>query len=90
MQESPDTTKQSDVIEVRHLQLHRERPSGGSRFSLVFASVLGITVLCLGVALYLAQQPQSDPIRSLSEKVLSVFTLGCGAIIGLLGGKSLK
>jgi hypothetical protein len=59
-------------------------------FTLVFTAVLGITLICLGVALYLAQQPQSDAIRSLNEKVLSVFTLGCGAIIGLLGGKTLN
>ncbi len=59
-------------------------------FKLVFISVLGITLLCLAVAIYLAQQPQSDAVRSLVEKVLSVFTLGCGAMIGLLGAKKLN
>lgn len=68
-----------------------DNPHSGSQrptFTMVFTAVLGITLLCLGVAIYLAQQPQSDAIRSLNEKVLSVFTLGCGAIIGLLGGKT--
>jgi len=59
-------------------------------FKLVFASVLSITFICLGVALYLTMQTPSDAIKSLNEKVLSVFTLGCGAIIGLLGGKALN
>ncbi len=59
-------------------------------FKLVFASVLSITLICLGVALYLTLQTPNDAIKSLNEKVLSVFTLGCGAIIGLLGGKALN
>jgi threonine/homoserine/homoserine lactone efflux protein len=62
----------------------------GQSFKLVFASVVCITLVCLAVAMYLAQQPQSDAIKSLSEKVQSVFTLGCGAIFGLFGGKTLR
>jgi hypothetical protein len=62
----------------------------GPKFSLVFTSVLGITLLCLGIAVYLALLPQSDAIKSLDEKVLSVFTLGCGAIIGLLSSRKLS
>jgi hypothetical protein len=60
-------------------------------FKLVFASVLGITITCLLVSLYLStRQAPTEAINSLNEKVLSVFTLGCGAIIGLLGGKALN
>ena len=32
----------------------------------------------------------SDALVGLNEKLLSIFTLGCGAIMGLLGGKSLR
>lgn len=37
-----------------------------------------------------AAKQLSDAMVSLNEKLLSIFTLGCGAIMGLLGGKSLK
>jgi len=37
-----------------------------------------------------AAKAVSDALISLNEKLLSIFTLGCGAIMGLLGGKSLK
>lgn len=60
-------------------------------FKLVFTSVLSITLICLVVAIFLAMRSNpSEEIKSLNEKVLSVFTLGCGAIIGLLGGKALN
>jgi hypothetical protein len=59
-------------------------------FKLVFSAVFFITVLCLGVAIYLALHQPNEEIKALNEKVLSVFTLGCGAIIGLLGGKALN
>jgi uncharacterized SAM-binding protein YcdF (DUF218 family) len=58
-------------------------------FLLIFGSVLLITLICLGVSLYLSMQIPSDAIQNLDEKVLAVFTMGCGAIIGLLGGKAI-
>jgi hypothetical protein len=62
----------------------------GSMFGVALLSVLGITILCLVVALYLTLQPQSDAVKELSGKVLSVFMLGCGAIIGLLSANKLR
>ena len=64
--------------------------TGSASFKLVFAGVFVIVIVCLGVSVYLASQADNMLTRSLQEKVLSVFTLGCGAIIGLLGGKTLK
>ena len=59
-------------------------------FKLVFLTVLGLTIVCLAVSLYLAMQQQNEATKSLNEKVLTVFNLGCGAIIGLLGGKTIS
>ena len=81
MRDVHSTSRQPDTTELQ---------PQGAKFSLVFSSVLGITVLCLGVAIYLVERPQSDAIRSLTDKVIAVFTLGCGAIFGLLGGKALR
>jgi hypothetical protein len=59
-------------------------------FKLVFLSVLGITLICLMLAVFIALHQQTDATKNLNDKLLSVFTLGCGAIIGLLGGKTLN
>lgn len=65
-------------------------PEQGPNFRFVFGSVLGLTLLCLAVAVYLVLEPQSEAIKSLVEKVISVFTLGCGAIFGLISGRTLR
>ncbi len=59
-------------------------------FKMVFLSVLFLTLLCLGLALYLSLHQETAAIKNLNDKVLTVFNLGCGAIIGLLGGKTLN
>jgi len=59
-------------------------------FKLVFASVFAITILCLLVSIYLTSRPDNPAARALNDTVLSVFKLGCGAIIGLLGGRTLS
>ena len=64
-------------------------------FKMVFLSVLALTLLCLLLSVYVSTHIYSgagnvDAMKSLNEKLLSVFTLGCGAIIGLLGGKALN
>ena len=56
----------------------------------VFATVLLIVLVCLGVSIYLASRPCTPATRALNDTVLSVFELGCGAIIGLLGGRTLR
>jgi hypothetical protein len=38
----------------------------------------------------LAAKQVSDALIDINQKLLSIFTLGCGAIMGLLGGKSLS
>jgi hypothetical protein len=38
----------------------------------------------------LAAKQVSDALMDINQKLLSIFTLGCGAIMGLLGGKSLS
>jgi hypothetical protein len=66
-----------------------------SPFTMIFVSVLGLTLICLFTSLYVsfhmdAGAKNLEAMKSLNEKLLSVFTLGCGAIIGLLGGKNFK
>jgi hypothetical protein len=56
----------------------------------VLLGVFGITVLCLlidgGVALFAKQTPETAQLQELTAKG---FILGFGAIIGLVGGKTL-
>jgi len=56
---------------------------------MVFIAVFALTILCLLGSFWLTTHDQSPAIANLNDKLLSVFTLGCGAIIGLLGGKHL-
>jgi len=59
-------------------------------FTLVFAAVLAITILSLIVSFFTAWSlPNTSAASALNEATLSVFKLGCGAIIGLLGGRAL-
>lgn len=64
-----------------------------SQFTLVFFSVLGLTVLCLLLSVYVSSHLDAgasnvEAMKSLNEKLLSMSTLGCGAIIGMLGRKT--
>ncbi len=63
---------------------------GPPLFFPVFTAVVFIAVLSLGVSVHLTKLPDSPAVRSLNERVQTVFTLACGAIIGLLGGKTLS
>lgn len=59
-------------------------------FKLVFASVLGLTILCLILGCSLVGLGiKSDEAKVMFELCTSTFKLGFGAIIGLLGGKAL-
>ncbi len=58
------------------------------RFKSTFRAVLMLTVLCLSVSVFLTFRAESTTVRSLNETVLTCFKLGCGAILGLLGGKA--
>ena len=64
-------------------------------FKLVFVSVLAITILCLLLACSLvgfairAEGSLPPPAQELMDLSTSMFKLGFGAIVGLLGGKAL-
>jgi hypothetical protein len=49
----------------------------------VFLSVLILTVVCLLVAVFLPDESET------AAAARDMFKVGCGAIFGLLGGKSL-
>jgi hypothetical protein len=59
-------------------------------FKKVFNTVLGLTILSLGVSLVLALWPgQSDDVKRLIETCSTTFKMGFGAVVGLIGGKAL-
>jgi len=59
-------------------------------FKLVFLSVLGITVLSMMIGCYLVTvHAESDAGKALMTTCMTTFKLGFGAIIGLLGGKTM-
>jgi hypothetical protein len=61
-------------------------------FKLVFCSVLGLTVLSLGVSVYFAlayDSPPSEEVKRLIETCSTTWKMGFGAIVGLIGGKAL-
>jgi hypothetical protein len=62
-------------------------------FKWVFVTVTSITILCLVGFIVLAfrypEVDQASRLNSVFETLQSTFTLGFGAIVGLLGGKAL-
>jgi hypothetical protein len=60
-----------------------------SQFWILFFSVFGLTIFCGVMSCYLSVHYANDAVRSLNEKLQSVFTLGCGSIIGMLGARRL-
>lgn len=60
-------------------------------FKLIFLTVVALTVISLGVAIGLAMiENPSAGAKRLSETVSTTYKMGFGAIIGLIGGKSLS
>ncbi|WP_328997808.1 hypothetical protein OHA18_25480 [Kribbella sp. NBC_00709] len=59
-------------------------------FKLVFLTVLGLTVaaLILNVVLVMAIDQPNDQAKSLIETCSTIVKAGFGAIVGLIGGKS--
>lgn len=60
-------------------------------FKLIFLGVLGITVLSMLLSCYLlASAPRSVETTALMNAFMSIFKLGFGALIGLMGGKAVQ
>ena len=59
-----------------------------SSFKLIFISLLGLTLLCFAICLYLSFQ---DPLNIAQTKLFgtceTMMKMGFGAIVGLIGGK---
>lgn len=68
----------------------RTRPLSPA-FRWTFSSVVALTVLSLGVSLYLVHGPQPMPeeTRGLLQACLFTWKMGFGAILGLIGGKAI-
>ena len=60
-------------------------------FHLVFLSVMGLTVLSLGVSFFLVLFPGTHPedVTRLVETCSTTWKMGFGAIVGLIGGRAL-
>ncbi|MBD2461167.1 hypothetical protein H6G89_08935 [Oscillatoria sp. FACHB-1407] len=60
-----------------------------STFNLVFLTVVSITLLSGGTALWLAGQVNpTDPQKGMLDTTQNTWLMGTGAIFGLLGGRS--
>lgn len=59
-------------------------------FKSIFWAVVGLTILSLGTAVYLATRPseqQHEAIRDLTRICNTTWKIGIGGILGLLGGR---
>jgi hypothetical protein len=72
-----------------------------SSFNLVFVCVLLLTLISLAACFYstfwLSNRRQAgvpasnlDEVQKLAEVLRYVFSLGCGAVFGLIGGRGIK
>jgi hypothetical protein len=60
-----------------------------SIFTVVFSTVVGITLLSGGTALWLAAQSNpSDAQKRILDTTTNTWLMGTGAIFGLLGGRT--
>jgi hypothetical protein len=65
-------------------------PPISSRFKLTFISALGLTVLSAVIVVYLASLPNpTEEQKRLVEVFASSWKMGFGAVVGLIGGKTL-
>lgn len=60
------------------------------RFKLIFATVVGLTVLALVLNVVLALCGDgSEQVRAVADTCSTTYKLGFGAIVGLLGAKAM-
>lgn len=80
---SPPSAETVEVAEEKTLTI-------APAFKLVLWLVVGLSVLSFGASILLALfAPPTDQTKNLIETGSTIFKMGCGAIIGLLGGKVL-
>lgn len=58
-------------------------------FKIVLAIVIGFTTLSFITSAVLAFAPETDATKAVLETTLTTFKGGFGALLGLIGGKSL-
>lgn len=59
-------------------------------FKLVLWVVVGLSLLSYGASICLALfAPPTDQTKNLIEAGSTIYKMGCGAVIGLIGGKAL-
>jgi len=58
-------------------------------FKLVVWLVFALIVLSGAALVYMALQPTSDPLKTVMNLIGSAFTGAVGALLGLIGGKSI-
>lgn len=85
------------VAKVPQQQAWREEPSVvrytlSPRFKWTLVSIMGLTLLSLGVslALVLMSSHLTPEAKSLFETTTTTWKMGFGAIVGLVGGKALS
>lgn len=59
-------------------------------FRLTFLCVVVLTALSLLASLAVPLLPQTDSTKQILEACLSTWKMGFGAVLGLLGGKTLR
>lgn len=60
------------------------------QFKLIFFSVMALTVASGVACVVLASQSKGDESKQLVETFSTTWKIGFGAIVGLIGGKSVK
>jgi hypothetical protein len=65
--------------------------SSGKLFKIIFLSIIGLTIISIviPVLLVLIFPTPSEEVKRLIETCSTTWKLGFGAILGLIGGKSL-
>jgi hypothetical protein len=81
------------AIQNQNLKVEQEHPSINPVFKLVFVAAFGGTVffviLCVGIHLWLGKEMPPLTVK-LVDAMLDMAKIGFGAVVGLLGGQTLR